>query len=223
MGAPPRPALADSTPRAPSPGLAAGGPSVLPPPSEPGGAAANGTAQDAGMAGAAGAAGPKAAAAAAAAGEVPVEGEKKRRRRWLLLLLLLILLLLGGGIGIALALKKKKAPAAAPVPPPPTPIYQSGAWTPQPSISGKHCSCGTWRSCCNTRSGWHSVPASVAACGSPLSSCMPSRNLHGCCPSPPAAKLMGVGSSGGLWRVAPTPAPCNGVCGTGEKQRHAWD
>jgi len=31
-----------------------------------------------------------------------------------------------------------------------------------------------------------------------------------------AAKVMGVGSSGGLWRVAPTPAPCNGVCGTGE-------
>ena len=26
---------------------------------------------------------------------------------------------------------------------------------------------------------------------------------------------MGVGRSGGLWRVAPEPVPCDGVCGTG--------
>ena len=30
-----------------------------------------------------------------------------------------------------------------------------------------------------------------------------------------AAKIMGVGSSGGLWRISPDPAPCNGACGSG--------
>lgn len=33
---------------------------------------------------------------------------------------------------------------------------------------------------------------------------------------------MGVGSSGGLWCVAPDPAPCNGVCGTGKQATGGW-
>lgn len=43
---------------------------------------------------------------------------------------------------------------------------------------------------------------------------------HAC---PAAAKLMGVGSEGGLWRVAPDSAPCaDGMCGQGVKQAGAW-